>query len=52
MPMGNIEIPEREKAIEYGQKVLALILPQLNNLKANHKEEVQKMVPQHVRRIM
>lgn len=44
-------IPEKKEAIEYGQEVLDLILPVLNDLQSNHKEEVQKMVSQHVRRI-
>ena len=44
-------IPEKKEAIEYGQKVLDLILPVLNDLKNNHEKEVQNMVFQHVRRI-
>ena len=44
-------IPEKKEAIEYGQEVLDLILPMLNDLKSNHKEDVQKMVSKHVRRI-
>ena len=44
-------IPEKKKAIEYGQEVLDLILPVLSGLKNNNKEEVQKMVFQHLKRI-
>lgn len=44
-------IPKKEEAIEYGQEVLDLILPVLNDLKNNNEEEVQKIVFQHLRRI-
>ncbi len=45
-------IPQKEEAIEYGQEVLDLILPVLNYLQSKHKEEVQKMVSNHVRRVI
>jgi len=45
-------IPEMNEAIEYGQKVLDLILQVLNDLKQSHEEEVHKMVSQHVERIV
>jgi len=44
-------IPEKKKAVEYGQEELDLILPVLNDLQNNHEEEIQKMVSQHLRRI-
>ncbi len=43
-------IPEKKKAIQYGQTVLGLILPLLNDLKANHNENVQRLVFQHLKR--
>jgi hypothetical protein len=45
-------IPEREETVEYGQEVLDLIVPVLTDLKNNHMEEVQKIISQHLKRII
>ena len=44
-------IPGKNKAVEYGQTVLDLMLPVLNEIKTNHQAEVGKTVLQHQKRI-
>lgn len=46
------KIPEKEEAIEYGQKVLDLILKVLYELKHSHEKEIHKMVSKHLARIV
>jgi hypothetical protein len=46
------KIPDKKEAIEYGQKVLDLIIPVLNDLKQSHEEQMHKMVSQHLKRIV
>ena len=44
-------IPEKIKAIQYGQTVLDLILPLLKVLQAEHNENVGRLLFQHLKRV-
>jgi hypothetical protein len=44
------KLPKKQEAVEYGQEILDLIAPVLNELKARHPDEISKVIHHHVSR--